>query len=374
MDTLGDSLFTTGVSDQTVFQWKINKAKKYWEMDHLDYDINREDVFFAELDPKDKYTTMIEQLLPIRDEVYELQQDIDKTYDPELYLELNRVIGRRSYNVRNNLFYTEDNQLVFSAGSIVVGLQIPPEGALLEQGYEEEYFSQVFLEPDTENIFTTNPEISCMAISKNRKFLCVGTSQTHAQLIIWELTSRTFIKNMTLNDSCKIMLLKYAYDTRMICCVALTRNYTQVVYLIDSHKSEILGAMNLLYSIPFKIKDLEFLPYSKIEFITCGVQHMSLWTYKGGVLNFRELPIQHSRQGTSQDELISAGFDRGDSVGMGEAQLRITFLAIIIILDEFIVTAGDDGYVRKKISWIFERRIFDIFPSFFSFYSLFFSF
>ena len=57
----------------------------------------------------------------------------------------------------------------------------------------------------------------------------------------------------------------------MIACVALTRNYTQSVYLIDSHKSQIQGVCNFFYSLPFKIKDLEFLPTSKTEFITCGV-------------------------------------------------------------------------------------------------------
>jgi hypothetical protein len=101
---------------------------------------------------------------------------VDETYEPELYLELDRVIGRRSYNRRNNLFYTENNKLVFSAGSIIVSLQIPPEGAILENNFFEDYFSQTFLEPDSENLFTSNPEISCMTISKNRRFLCIGTT------------------------------------------------------------------------------------------------------------------------------------------------------------------------------------------------------
>jgi len=315
-------------------------------MDHLDFEVNKEDVFFAEVDPKDKYTTIIEQLLPIRDEVADLQDKVDEIYEPELYLELDRVIGRKSYNRRNNLFYTEDNHLIFSAGSIIVGLQIPHLGGILEGEFHKEYFSQSFLEPDSENIFTTNPEISCMAISQDRKFLCIGTTQTHAQLILWELTSRTFMKNMTLNDCCTILLLKYSFDHRMIACVALTRNYTQIVYLIDTHKSTILGAMNLLYSLPFKIKDLEFLPYSKTEFITCGVQHMSLWNYKGGILNFRELPIQNVKQGALQEELLQQSIEDMEDEGfLDKSQLKVTFLAIMIILDEFIITAGDDGFV-----------------------------
>jgi len=283
-------------------------------MDHLDFEVNKEDVFFAEVDPKDKYTTIIEQLLPIRDEVADLQDKVDEIYEPELYLELDRVIGRKSYNRRNNLFYTEDNHLIFSAGSIIVGLQIPHLGGILEGEFHKEYFSQSFLEPDSENIFTTNPEISCMAISQDRKFLCIGTTQTHAQLILWELTSRTFMKNMTLNDCCTILLLKYSFDHRMIACVALTRNYTQIVYLIDTHKSTILGAMNLLYSLPFKIKDLE--------------------------------SIQNVKQGALQEELLQQSIEDMEDEGfLDKSQLKVTFLAIMIILDEFIITAGDDGFV-----------------------------
>ena len=77
-----------------------------------------------------------------------------------------------------------------------------------------------------------------------------------------------------------------------------------MIFLIDTETSEILGAMNLLYSYPFKIKDLEFLPFSKTEFLTCGVQHMSLWNYKGGILNFRELPIQNVKNGPVQEDLM----------------------------------------------------------------------
>lgn len=133
----------------------------------------------------------------------------------------------------------------------------------------------------------------------------------------------------------------------MVVCVALTKQYTQMVYLIDTHTSQILGAKNLLYSYPFKIKDIEFLPFSKTEFLSCGVQHMTLWSLKGGMLNFRELPIQNIKNSVTQEELLR---EVSNTEGIRDensnlSQLRITFLAIIILMDEFIVTAGDDGYV-----------------------------
>ena len=78
------------------------------------------------------------------------------------------------------MFFTDNNQLIFPAGSILVSMSIPKEGEILEDGYHEKYFKQSFLEIDSENIFSVNPEISCMAISHNRKFVALGTTQTNA--------------------------------------------------------------------------------------------------------------------------------------------------------------------------------------------------
>lgn len=345
MDINEEFLFTTGVSDQCVFQWKINKGDKKWELDHVDLPLqDKNDLFFAEVESRSKYTTTIEQHLPARDEIVDVKQKIDETYEPELYLEIDRVLGRRAFNRRNNLFFTDNNRLIFPAGSILVSLTIPPEGEILDDTCYDHYFDQSFLEVDSENIFSVNPEISCLAISHNRKFVCIGTTQSNAQLLIWELTSQTFMKNMTLQDCCTVLMLKYSYDTRMVACIALTRNYTQVVYLIDTHTSQILGACNLFYSLPFKIKDLEFLPTSKTEFITCGLQHMTLWTYKGGILNFRELPIESIQLGPSQDEILDRSDEEPD-VEEKKDTFRVTFLSLLFIMDEFILTAGDDGHV-----------------------------
>lgn len=59
-----------------------------------------------------------------------------------------------------------------------------------------------------------------------------------------------------------ILKVKFASDNKHIGVVALTNEYTMCVYLIDSHLSIILGSANFPYSLPFKIKDLAFLPNS----------------------------------------------------------------------------------------------------------------
>lgn len=56
-----------------------------------------------------------------------------------------------------------------------------------------------------------------------------------------------------------------------------------------------LGAVNFLYSIPYKIKDLEFYPNSIFMFVTCGIQHMSTWHYAGGSLTFQAMEIENPK-------------------------------------------------------------------------------
>lgn len=68
-----------------------------------------------------------------------------------------------------------------------------------------------------------------------------------------------------------IMNIKFAHDNRHIICNAITNEYTMTIMLIDTQNSTVLGAVNFLYSIPFKIKDLEFFPNSVFMFVSCGI-------------------------------------------------------------------------------------------------------
>lgn len=336
-------LFTTGMNDQCVFQWSISQSNKFWDLDFVEYDITKEDVFLAEVEPKTKYNSIIDEMLKLRDEVRHMRDKIDETIEPELYLELHKVIGRRAYNRRNNLMYTEDFHLAFNAGSMIVLLKLPDivSKEPFDMDTIGDAFSQKFLEPDKENIFSISPEISAVAICPNSQYICCGTTQTDARLIIWEVTSRTFIKSINLNNCCTVLLIEYAYDSRTVVCIALTKTYTQCIFLIDTHKSKILGVVNLLYSIPFKIKDVIFKYNSKTEFITCGIQHMTLWSYRAETLNFREF---HLKQGMNKAKADESDKEDEDNPAQQESTFKITFLAIIN-LKQYVITGGEDGAV-----------------------------
>ena len=41
-----------------------------------------------------------------------------------------------------------------------------------------------------------------------------------------------------------------------------------------------------MHSTPCKIKDIAFMPNNNLRFLTCGIQHLGVWTFNGMKLNY----------------------------------------------------------------------------------------
>ena len=82
-------LFTTGLSDESIFKWRLDEESPYWDVDNIEHDIDQIDVF-SEMIPEDKFITLIEELLPLRTEIFALHDHIEESTQPEyeIYLGL----------------------------------------------------------------------------------------------------------------------------------------------------------------------------------------------------------------------------------------------------------------------------------------------
>ena len=69
---------------------------------------------------KDKFKNLYNELLPLRANTSEKLRNIDDTRQPEVELKLSRIIGRKAFNRRNNLFYDFDERLLYIAGSNLI--------------------------------------------------------------------------------------------------------------------------------------------------------------------------------------------------------------------------------------------------------------
>ena len=356
----GHKLFSSAIGDEVILEWSIQEGQPSWELDHTGYDMNMEDMFFREIEKRDEYRKIITEMLEARNQIIELQQNIDLDVEPEVSLKLEKIIGRKAFNRRNNVYYTANNHLLFSAASLLVMVDIPPEGMEITPDVKKMFFREKFLEVDRGDFDSTSPEISTFTLSPDRRYVCVGTIQKKAKLITWELTTNTFVKAWTLDNCCVVLNIKYSSDKKRLVCIALTEHYTQVVMLIDNNTGEILGSNDFSYSIPFRIKDVDFLPKSNDEFVTIGFQHLSKWKLQGGIITFDELPIENPKEMMKKAGILHIVQEREHRKHRTQQKnqdpildenneeifpLEVTFLALIFLFDELMITAGDDGFV-----------------------------
>ena len=54
--------------------------------------------------------------------------------------------------------------------------------------------------------------------------------------------------------------------------------------MLDWTTQKLLCIRQMLHSLPFKIKDIDFCPGSTRNFVTCGIQHMTFWHLSGNNL------------------------------------------------------------------------------------------
>ena len=58
--------------------------------------------------------------------------------------------------------------------------------------------------------------------------------------------------------------------------------------MIDWTKpTKLIFSRQMLHSLPFKIRDLDFIPESSRNFITCGIQHLVFWKVTGNNLEYQ---------------------------------------------------------------------------------------
>ena len=60
------------------------------------------------------------EVLPLRNEVADVNKNIEDTKESNVNLVLENIIGRKAYNKLNNLFYDFDENIVYLAGCNLV--------------------------------------------------------------------------------------------------------------------------------------------------------------------------------------------------------------------------------------------------------------
>ena len=347
-------LMTVSEIDECVMQWSIKKCNANWEYDHLPYDepkpvLGLRDADQAEADLEEKVRAELQAL-----EQRLLISDMKTTVDAEdsaekCKLVLHRVLGRKAFSAKNNIFVSADSYLITPVGSLVVLQPLPLLGE--SQVRPDEKFKQIILEPDSENVFSESPEIASLTICHNNKFLGIGTKQINPFLMLWDITTTTFLQKTQFTGCISITNIKFSEDYSKTICLAQQRTLRQGVYLLEMFSGTILAFCVFENSDFSRIKDLSFLPESNSQFLTCGIQHLSLWEYRGGLLNFEEMELVrfNDQMATVRAEEL---LDRVDPSRVSSRlelkseilHIKTAFLALVFVKG-FAVLAAEDAHL-----------------------------
>lgn len=341
-------LFSIGNSDECIMQWEVNLCKPNWELDYLNFE--QSDVYEEQrLMLIDHFSQEIERLSD-RSMIPAMKSMLVGNPISDYYLRFRKVLGRRAFNNKLPLLITVDNQLITTAGSLVLTTKLP---SVDEHFTKTTKLEQSIIDPDINTMFSQSPEISTITLCSRKQNIALGVKQMNSAVLIWDIMTQSYIQKIKLSQAYMVDTLRYSESADRI--VALCRqksDFSQALYLLDIKFGEILAYCSFPYSHLNKIMALDFYFSSNFRFLTCGIQHASLWEYTGGMLESTELPLQRvkdlMRNVKAGEHLQMIDEDRGDDdLNREMISIRSTFLCVLFI-DQFFVLGAEDGEVESS--------------------------
>ena len=134
-------------------------------------------------------------------------------------------------------------------------------------------------------------EISTFCLSNNKREIAVGFNGLYTVLSRWEISTNLNLSKIILDFCCIINIINYSYNNKKIIGYGLHKDYYGIVFIIDNDINKLISYTTLIHTLPFKIKDMDFLSSQTDQFYTCGIQHLSLWNLDGNNLEYRNIPL-----------------------------------------------------------------------------------
>lgn len=295
MQCSGDGrwLFTRGVGDSALLMWRVSESSHANDLDYLSLPAGSSDVF-GEVLPQPALEYRLENVVQRRMKAAEIGNNVSRETEGEVYLELEKVIGRSAHSTRNNICFTADNGLVLVAGTLLVVLTIPEKNVIPSKSTFDRYFKQSVIRPACHWRESPAPELGSIAVCHDHQVISVSTLEKNSRLLFWKVPSRSYLGTVVLAGYCSVLLQRFAEDSRTLGLIALTQAAVAALILVDVKTLMVTAAAEFSYSASFKIKDLSFLPGCHDRLVTSGIVHLKLWQVAGGVLHGNNLEIGSS--------------------------------------------------------------------------------
>jgi hypothetical protein len=89
------------------------------------------------------------------------------------------------------------------------------------------------LRPEEQRFSAISPEVSAFTLTDDKRLLIIGTAQSEANLIVWEINTSMQLAQLIIPNCCTILYIRVAHDNKHLIIIGLTRDYLQVILIVD---------------------------------------------------------------------------------------------------------------------------------------------
>ena len=289
-------IFTNSSIDQCVIKWYLLEEECMWDLDFYPLSKDIPDPFMDIIN-EGEYKSIQKTLWKDRNTICDIY---NQPYDEKINtidLNLFRIYGRKAYDKRNNLKYDNDNRLIYSISSYIVFLTTnfiqnkSNNNTNSNKVNEKKEIKQEFFVPIQNYHEEYQMEISTFCLSNNKREIAIGFNGLYSVISRWEISTNLNLSKIIIDFCCMINIIKYSYNNKKIIGYGLHKDYYGCVFIIDNNLNKLISYTTLIHTLPFKIKDMDFVSGQTDQFYTCGIQHLSLWNLHGNNLEYKNLPL-----------------------------------------------------------------------------------
>lgn len=113
-------LYSTGFKDHCVIEWEIVTPKNEFELDDKDIDIMIEDEFLCEIPELKTMQSYFAHICYKHSQFSSVISNIDFLVVPDYDFRPFRIIGRKAFTCRSNIFITKNSEIIYPVGTFLI--------------------------------------------------------------------------------------------------------------------------------------------------------------------------------------------------------------------------------------------------------------
>lgn len=135
-DPISSTLLSSGFADNCLIEWKITSFDNESEGNLTSVDITLKDDFLYEIPSQETIKYDFLEIILKRKQLTNILATVDLPKTPDFFLKFSKIIGRSAFNNRFNLGFTRNHELVYSAGTLILSIDISEKLACFESKSE----------------------------------------------------------------------------------------------------------------------------------------------------------------------------------------------------------------------------------------------